>query len=486
MGVIQTEEEQVSLKLLINRETNKVIFAEAGKEFVDVLFSFLTLPLGTIARLVQKQSELGPVRVGCLNTLYQSVENLDENCLWTKTCKEMLLQPRNSAEGECKSMKLNIDDTRPTEYLVCKNKHAYCTLSTFSNARCTCGDILDRPVPLKTNAGNAFEATGFVNTGSTFIITDDLVVMPNCLHTSVRELLNCGIKNRSSVQEMTVNVTKKKVLDLLKFSLLFKSVLTGLFLEKTPTLEKASFFSGDVVAEKNIGIHIKVKVVMRKSDGKILFVQGEEDFADFLFSFLTFPLGAVLRMLKGSSSVGNIDGLYKSIVYLDQCKYLISRGVKNKLVDPCLASHFNISKQMFPIHEQQSSELFYRQYPRRGLKVFHGNRYFLTNDPGDDAVCRTIKLVDPKSPTSGSSSMGYAKGPALFMVTDDLVLAPMTPISAISLLDYFKTPFSDLKEKSISLGIKEGLCILKACLISRSALTNGLAHLLTDEVNEGK
>jgi len=46
----------VPLKLVVNKETNKVLFAETGKDFVDVLFSFLILPLGTIARLVEKKS----------------------------------------------------------------------------------------------------------------------------------------------------------------------------------------------------------------------------------------------------------------------------------------------------------------------------------------------------------------------------------------------------------------------------------------------
>lgn len=45
-----------------------------------------------------------------------------------------------------------------------------------------------------------------------------------------------------------------------------------------------------------------LKVLIRKSDRKILFVEGQEDFADFIFSFLTLPLGGVLHMLGGFSS----------------------------------------------------------------------------------------------------------------------------------------------------------------------------------------
>jgi hypothetical protein len=39
----------------VEKGKNKVVYAEAGKDFVDALFSFLTFPLGTIARLVAKE-----------------------------------------------------------------------------------------------------------------------------------------------------------------------------------------------------------------------------------------------------------------------------------------------------------------------------------------------------------------------------------------------------------------------------------------------
>ncbi|CAN1269350.1 hypothetical protein LINPERPRIM_LOCUS13549 [Linum perenne] len=41
---------KVTLKLLINKKTNKVIFAEAGKDFVDFLFSILSFPLRTMIK----------------------------------------------------------------------------------------------------------------------------------------------------------------------------------------------------------------------------------------------------------------------------------------------------------------------------------------------------------------------------------------------------------------------------------------------------
>ena len=107
------------MKLLVNKDTKKVLFAEAEKDFADVLFSFLTLPLRTIARLAEKESSIWSFTIGCLNSLYHCVEDLDEGCLGTSIRKEMLLQPANSSEDYCRNLKLNIDDTDPTKYFLC-------------------------------------------------------------------------------------------------------------------------------------------------------------------------------------------------------------------------------------------------------------------------------------------------------------------------------------------------------------------------------
>lgn len=170
-------EKRITLKLMVLKEERKVIFAEAGKDFVDVLFSFLTLPLGTIARLVRKESKVQPPKVASLNSLYQSVENLDEACLRTHTCKGMLLRPRNSREAYCGSIKINIDDTEPAKYFVCNNliicgRQNPVLISTFKNKRCRCGTLLEKPISFKTS--NIFD--GFVKANASFMITDDLKV----------------------------------------------------------------------------------------------------------------------------------------------------------------------------------------------------------------------------------------------------------------------------------------------------------------------
>jgi hypothetical protein len=140
---------KVTLRVMMNKERNKVMYAEAGKDFVDALFSFLTLPLGTIARLVAEESNIEALRFGCISSIYQSVTNLDEQCLWSHTCKEMLLKPRNSMEAYCQKMKLNIDNTEPMQHFVCGKwecvrKESGSRLSLFKNQKCSCGNVMDK------------------------------------------------------------------------------------------------------------------------------------------------------------------------------------------------------------------------------------------------------------------------------------------------------------------------------------------------------
>ncbi|KZV34413.1 hypothetical protein F511_35450 [Dorcoceras hygrometricum] len=48
------EEVHFSLKVMMMKKSNKVLYAEVDSHLVDVLLSFLTLPLGTIVRLLNK------------------------------------------------------------------------------------------------------------------------------------------------------------------------------------------------------------------------------------------------------------------------------------------------------------------------------------------------------------------------------------------------------------------------------------------------
>jgi hypothetical protein len=75
------------MKLLIDTKAQKVLFAEAGKDIVDFLFSLLALTVSTAVKLAGKDSIVGSV-----GNLYASVEELDETFL-QGVAKSALLRP---------------------------------------------------------------------------------------------------------------------------------------------------------------------------------------------------------------------------------------------------------------------------------------------------------------------------------------------------------------------------------------------------------
>ncbi|MBA0785077.1 hypothetical protein Gotri_025057 [Gossypium trilobum] len=192
---------KVSIKLLIDQESSKVIVAEAGSDIVDILRSLLKFPLGHIARLIGKHQCLQ--RAGCLNNLYNSVVNLSLTSFRTDACKSMLLNPRSIYEDEySKKLKLYMDGLP--------------------------GDLMNI-------------------------------------------LLNLGINNVCQIEEKVVDIS------LNEFMLVAPNVK-----ERTEKDSKT-----------------RVKIMLRKSDRKILCGEANEDFVDLLFSFLAIPLESALELLGG-------------------------------------------------------------------------------------------------------------------------------------------------------------------------------------------
>ncbi|WOG96237.1 hypothetical protein DCAR_0415571 [Daucus carota subsp. sativus] len=84
---------QISLKLLIDRNENKVIFGEAGKDFVDFLFHFLSLPVGTVVKLLSRNK-----MVGSLGKIYGSIESLNASYMEPNVNKDHVLNPRQALD----------------------------------------------------------------------------------------------------------------------------------------------------------------------------------------------------------------------------------------------------------------------------------------------------------------------------------------------------------------------------------------------------
>ena len=96
----------VTLKLLIHSKGNRVLFAEAGKDFVDFLFTLLSLPVGTVIRLLSANG-----MVGTLGKLYKSFESLNDTYIKPNVNKDIFLNPSSSLGSSSSSTLLSLTDS---------------------------------------------------------------------------------------------------------------------------------------------------------------------------------------------------------------------------------------------------------------------------------------------------------------------------------------------------------------------------------------
>lgn len=124
------------------------------------------------------------------------------------------------------------------------------------------------------------------------------------------------------------------MVDLLLLSLISKAPLTDFILKKNQPVDNLNlrhnfgYLSSELPSDQHR--QMSVKVTLRKSNEQILFV---EEGDNFVFSFLTFPLGGVLHMLQGFSSITCFDNLYNSLSDMSSEMYLMSEGTKEKLTN---------------------------------------------------------------------------------------------------------------------------------------------------------
>ncbi|KAI3457339.1 hypothetical protein Pfo_014002 [Paulownia fortunei] len=461
------KEVKFSLKVMINKQKTKVLFAEADSDFADVLLSFLTLPLGKIVRVLEKHyGDKAPV-IGSLTTLYNGLANLSSVHFWTEYGKQMLLDPRNSLEAECRKLKLNVDDTQPMKYFRCgdrdcKMKRSPYVSMYYDTRKCDCGKSLNKAMGISESKTQAADNGGdgvFSEEGMSFLITDDLQMAPNVPGSIIQTLINLGITGTDGAELRLVTLGFNEIMDLLKLSLLSKTPLTDFIF---PRRRRMNCLTGEdplhqmeKESSSDSEKMIIVKAMVQKSTNKLLFAQAEEDFVDFLFSLLIIPLGGVEYLLGSNTSLKNIHNLYKSIDNVIDDKYLRTPDTKTRLIKPDLPPKYLSKNQIFSLTEQMTPTIYY-------FESITGPQN-CTVEKGS-WMC----FKDPKGEGS------YVKGPGTFIVTDDLTVTPSCMISSLSVLNRLKIPLSDVREMELQIGLEEALSILKASLTSPSALTNGL------------
>ncbi|KAI3461374.1 hypothetical protein Pfo_018037 [Paulownia fortunei] len=222
-------ESTMSLKLLIDTQGKRVLFAEAGKYFVDFLFRILSVPVGTVISLLRKQE-----MVGSFANLYESIENLDESYIQPNQNKDTLLKPVAPVSGS--SVPLLALNEAPTvkKFYRCTCSQSVSYVSDDPSAVCPyCGRKMITNVSyVALPAGQQVpDEAGFVKGVVTYMVTDDLVVMPLSNISSITLINKFNVKEVSALEEKVVNFGMDEAVKLLNASLQSKKVLTEVFLK---------------------------------------------------------------------------------------------------------------------------------------------------------------------------------------------------------------------------------------------------------------
>ncbi|GMN57291.1 hypothetical protein TIFTF001_026414 [Ficus carica] len=223
---------KVSLKLLIDTKNNKVLFAEVGKEFVDFLFFVLSLPIGTVIKLLTKKA-----MVGCLGNLYSSIENLSETYLQPNQSKEAVLNPKAPLSGAAQHPLLLTDVELPAvkpKIYMCPSYHR--NASHDCKAVCPqCNKYMNVEIPYvapnnEPEGSSGDQAGGFVKGLVTYMVMDNLTVEPMSTISGITLINKFNIKEVGSLEEKVVHITMIEGLKILQASLQTKTVLTAVFL----------------------------------------------------------------------------------------------------------------------------------------------------------------------------------------------------------------------------------------------------------------
>lgn len=270
-----------SLELLVDTSSNKVLYAEANKDFVDFLFNLLSLPIATIINLLKTTANHdGSDMVGCMGNLYKSIEALSSNYLQPNITKDSILNPTTvcppnlfllnhhsppsnnsttkkfytcskststasaSASNSCPGFSFR--DTSPLNF----SPASFGAFGGISGSK-SCNYVSDVPntVCPSCTRGMSYElkfiapgssksvdmaspsSSGYVKGVATYMVMDNLEVTPMSTRSTV-SLFKSHARDVASFVWKHVQVGPNEGVKILKASLETQAVLTTVFLEK--------------------------------------------------------------------------------------------------------------------------------------------------------------------------------------------------------------------------------------------------------------
>ncbi|KAG2691937.1 hypothetical protein I3760_08G029600 [Carya illinoinensis] len=235
-------ETKISLKLWIEKKRNRVLFAEAGKDFVDFLLETFTLPVVTVTRFLKNED-----MAGCLQSLYESVENLSDTFIQGGVSKDFVLKPKVVTSGATDSLLLPIVESYAfSKFYLCRYcvYNGTCSINTGGDRCETCSESSSlsefsvNEVILKAKMES--RKLNFVTESVPYMVMDDLKVKPMSANTFITLLNEYNLKEVGAIEEKVVALGMDESVKLLKAALQSKTALTDVFLPRPSETEESS------------------------------------------------------------------------------------------------------------------------------------------------------------------------------------------------------------------------------------------------------
>jgi hypothetical protein len=244
-----------TMKLLIDKASQRVLFAEAGKDVVDFIFGLLAMPVGAAASLLRAEDDGAAVdALGCVANVYTSVEKMDGAYMQGTEARNALIVNDSLPSGSSTRLLPTAATTAASTPAPGYNPYgvwpSYGTMPPLNGLASylpspyhptpappphesegvalmpppDAGLALLPPLLYRCHACYALGSTqgsrGFVQAMASYTVMDDLTVTPASNMSTVALLGKLGVKDLDALEEKTVTVGRKEVTSLMHATLI--------------------------------------------------------------------------------------------------------------------------------------------------------------------------------------------------------------------------------------------------------------------------
>ena len=177
----------IKIKLIQTRDDDSVVYAEAGADFIDLVFSLLSTPLGSVIKAYGQWSPNG-----CIDNLYRSIAG--RGCI-KEECQDLLLSPKWAPHFGCSINVLQVKEL----YARMLQVKCYTCLRAF---RHTCHCKLPGHSIIRLNETNPKASGSYIKGGPrNFIVTNSLRILHFSLANTLQLLREAKIPKEKLVEK---------------------------------------------------------------------------------------------------------------------------------------------------------------------------------------------------------------------------------------------------------------------------------------------